>query len=63
MEGVWRFAASEIPGIQDNPDRTAAIFRKMSLHLAEVRRGIEAGEFQSFNDASRALVRRMTNRE
>jgi RNA polymerase sigma factor (sigma-70 family) len=62
VDGVWKFPDTDTPGIDDNPAQTEALFRKMAAKLEEVGGEIESGQYRSYNEAARALLKRMMNR-
>jgi RNA polymerase sigma factor (sigma-70 family) len=61
VDGVWKFPDSDTPGIDDNPAETEALFRKSTACLAEICSEIESGQYRSYNEAARALMKRMRN--
>jgi RNA polymerase sigma factor (sigma-70 family) len=62
VDGVWRFPDTDTPGIDDNPAQTEALFRKLAVQMSEVGGEIESGQYRNYNEATRALAKRVMNR-
>jgi len=59
VDGVWILSDTDTPGIDDSPAETEALFRKISIRMAEVSQEIESGQYQSYTEAARALLKKM----
>lgn len=65
VDGVWKFPDTDTPGIQDGPgeNEAEAMFRKIAVQMSEVGGEIESGQYRSYNEAARALLKRVMNRQ
>ena len=61
VDGVWKFPDTETPGLDDSPAKTEALFRKIAVKMAEMSAEIESGQFRSYGEAARALLKRVMN--
>jgi len=60
--GIWKFPANETPGIDDGPEKTASLFRKLATAMTTCAEDISAGKYQSYEEAVRAITRRVMTR-
>lgn len=63
IEGVWKFSDKAAPGLDDNPTETVAAFRKSVTWLTEISKEIESGQYQSYEAATKALMKRITSQQ
>ena len=63
VDGIWKFPDTDAPGIDDNPAETEALFRKSAAWMAEICSEIESGQYRSYNEVARALMKRVMNRQ
>jgi hypothetical protein len=59
VKGIWKLADEDTPGIKDGGNTTAAFFRRFAEEAGEMAKEISAGKYQTFNDAARALTKRI----
>jgi hypothetical protein len=60
--GIWKFPANETPGIDDGPEKTASLFRKLATAMTTCAEDISTGKYQSYEEAVRAITRRVMTR-
>jgi len=59
--GVWKLPDTDAADIDDDPAQIEMVFRKSVAQMYEIGGEIEAGQYRSYNEAVRALVKRVMN--
>jgi RNA polymerase sigma factor (sigma-70 family) len=62
VNGVWKFPDTETPGIDDDSSETLPLFQRLGTTLRDMSREIDAGQYENFGAAAKALGRRIMNR-